>query len=216
VFTGDRLSVFGEHCLAIDFLAIAVLAIAVLTIDVVANIEDRTRNWVKRVVVGLNLCPFANAVVTSGNLALRVETSNNLEAVLTTLAAECENVLQASDQFTVLLVLPLGFDQFDDYLDLVELAQRLLAQLELDEHLQLASFHPHYQFNDTSYDDAANYTNRSPYPMLHILQEDAVEKAITAHPDTTAIPQRNIDLLQNMAPEQLHLLITDENNQHEK
>jgi len=142
------------------------------------SIEQRTRNWVMQVVVGLNLCPFANAVVKSGHLAIRVESSDSLEAVLTSLAAHCENVLQATEQFTVLMVLPNGFSKFDDYLDLLELAQSLLADLELDEHLQLASFHPHYQFSDTSYDDAGNFTNRSPYPMLHILQEAAVEKSV--------------------------------------
>lgn len=175
-----------------------------------ANIEERTLKWVMRVVVGLNLCPFAGAVVKSGNLDVRVETSANLEAVLTALAGHCENVLQASEQHTVLMVLPNGFATFDEYLDLVELAQSLLSQLELDEHLQLASFHPHYQFSDTSYDDPSNFTNRSPYPMLHILQEAAVEKAIMAHPDTDAIPQRNIKLLQNMEPAQLNALIIDE------
>jgi len=179
---------------------------------VTANIEERTLDWVKRVVIGLNLCPFANAVVKSDNLAIRIETSDDMESVLTSLASHCENVLQASEQFTVLMVLPHGFDKFDDYLDLAELAQSLLADLELDEHLQLATFHPHYQFSDTSYDDVSNYTNRSPYPMLHILQETAVEKAVAAHPDTEAIPQRNISLFQNMDPEQLKLLMIDNND----
>jgi len=180
------------------------------------NIEKITLDWVTRVVVGLNLCPFANAVIKSDNLSIRIETSDDLKVVLTSLAAHCENVLQSSEQFTVLMVLPHGFATFDDYLDLVELAQSLLADLELDEHLQLATFHPHYQFSDTRYDDASNYTNRSPYPMLHILQEAAVEKAIDAHPDTEAIPQRNIELLQNMDADKLNLLVNNGNSQHEK
>jgi len=179
------------------------------------NIEERTRNWVSQVVVGLNLCPFANAVVKSDQLAVRIEPSDNLEVVLSALASQCENVLQCSEQFTVLLVLPNGFAKFDDYLDLVELAQSLLAQLELDEYLQIATFHPHYQFSDTEYDDPGNYTNRSPYPMLHILQEAAVEKAINAHPNTESIPQRNIELLQNMGLDQLTSLISNETNQHD-
>jgi len=179
------------------------------------KIEERTRNWVTRVVVGLNLCPFANAVIKSEHLAIVVEASTSLETVLGSLVAQCENVLQASEQDTVLMVLPHGFDQFDDYLDLLALAQSLLSELELDEHLQLASFHPHYQFDGTNYDDVENFTNRSPYPMLHLLQETAVEKAVAAHPDTQAIPQRNINLLQNMDPDQLKKLVTDEIDNHD-
>jgi len=181
-----------------------------------ASIEERTLNWVTRVVVGLNLCPFANAVVKSDNLVLRIESSNEVSVVLTSLATHCETVLHASEQFTLLMVLPNGFAKFDDYLDLVELAQHLLVELELEGRLQLASFHPKYQFSDTSYDDAGNFTNRSPYPMLHILQEAAVEKAIEAHPDTTAIPQRNIELLRNMELEQLKLLVAGEIDTYEK
>lgn len=176
------------------------------------NIKEHTLSWVNRVVVGLNLCPFANAVVKSGDLDIRVENSDNVQVVLASVAAHCQNVLQASEKFTVLVLLPNGFAQFDDYLDLVELAQSLLAQLELEEHLQLATFHPHYQFSGTSYDDASNFTNRSPYPMLHILQEAAVEKAILAHPNIDAIPQRNIDLLNNMEPAQLTSLMIDDND----
>jgi len=166
-----------------------------------------------QVVIGLNLCPFAGAVVKSDNLAIEVEHSDKLEIVLTALTFHCENVMRSSEQFTLLMVLPNGFGKFDDYLDLVELAQQLLAQLELDEHLQIATFHPHYQFSGTSYADAGNFTNRSPYPMLHILQETAVEKAVTAHPDTASIPQRNIHLLQNMEPAQLTSLIIEESDE---
>jgi len=184
--------------------------------NVMVNTEERTLNWVMRVVIGLNLCPFASSVVKSDNLAIRVETSDDLEAVLKSLVSHCENVIQASEQFTVLMVLPNGFALFDDFLDLVELAQSLLVDLGLDEHVQLATFHPHYQFSGTGYDDAGNFTNRSPYPILHILQEVAVEKAVMAHPDTAAIPQRNINLLQNMEPTQLAALraalVMDETN----
>jgi len=175
-----------------------------------ASIEERTLNWVMRVVIGLNLCPFANAVVKSDNLAICIEASNDVSVVLTSLVTQCETVLRASEQFTMLMVLPNGFANFDDYLDMLELARSLLVELELDEHLQLACFHPYYQFSDTSCDDASNFTNRSPYPMLHILQEAAVAKAIEAHPDTTTIPHRNIELFRSMEPDQLKLLLTDE------
>jgi len=180
------------------------------------SIEERTLNWVNRVVIGLNLCPFANAVVKSGDLAIHTETSGDMATVLASLAAHCDTVLQGSERSTALVVLANGFEKFDNFLDLVELTQSLLAELELEGHLQIATFHPHYQFSDSPYDDAANFTNRSPYPMLHILQEESVEKAVLAYPNTDAIYQRNIDLLRGMEPDQLNLLITDENNQHEQ
>lgn len=174
------------------------------------DVEVRTLNWVKRVVIGQNLCPFANAVVKSDNLAIHTDASGDMATVLASLAAVFDTVQQASEQSTVLLVLSNGFELFEDYLDLVDLAQSLLDDLELTGQLQIATFHPRYQFSDSHYDDAANCTNRSPYPMLHILQEAAVEKAIEAHPDVDNIPQRNIDLLRNMDPEKLKSLITDE------
>lgn len=180
----------------------------------IENIETRTLSWVNRVVVGLNLCPFANAVVKAGDLALYTETSDDITTVLTTLIAQCDAVRRASEQSTVLLILPNGFDHFDDYLDLVDMAEALLEDVDLDGVLQLATFHPHYQFSESEFDDAANYTNRSPYPMLHILQEVAVAHAVEKHSDTASIPQRNIDRLQAMTPEELHSTFNDEMNQN--
>ena len=176
------------------------------------NIEERTLHWVNRVVIGFNLCPFANAVVKSDLLSVQVESCDEPAKVLAALADHCETVLRCTEQFTMLVVLPNGFCNFDDFLDLVDLAQRLLVQLGLDDQLQIATFHPHYQFSETDYGDVENFTNRSPYPMLHILQEAAVTKAIKAHPDTESIPQRNIDLLQNMGPDKLKWLLNEENH----
>ncbi len=174
-----------------------------------ALVESRTLSWVKRVVVGLNLCPFANAVIKTNDLSLRTESSDDVARVLETLVDQCDATRQRSVQATSLLVIPNGFEDFDHYLDLVELAQALLEDLALDGILQLATFHPHYQFNDSEYDDAANYTNRSPYPMLHILQEAAVEQAIEQHPDVDAIPQRNIQRLREMDARELNQLLSE-------
>jgi len=179
----------------------------------IGDIEARTLNWVQRVVIGLNLCPFAQTAVNADQLTLITETSADVATVLGALAKQFYSVNSASEQATVLFVLPNGFDQFEDYLDLVDLGNALIADLDFEGLLQMATFHPHYQFEDSDADDAANFTNRSPYPMLHLLQESAVEQAVEKHPDTDSIPQRNIDLLRTMTPMQLSTLINGETNQ---
>lgn len=175
-----------------------------------AAIEALTRGWVKRVVVGLNLCPFAQTAVKSDHLQVVVEPSADMASVLDSLAKQFYAVNRASEQATVLFVVPNGFGQFEDYLDLVDLGNALIEDLDFEGLLQMATFHPHYQFSDSDIDDAANYTNRSPYPMLHLLQEAAVAQAVDAHPDTDAIPQRNIELLRSMDQSQLESLVTGE------
>lgn len=171
-------------------------------------IEAATLDWVQRVVIGLNLCPFANAVLKSDNIALVTETSTDMAVVLDSLAKQFYAVSSGPQDGTTLLILPEGFSDFETYLDLVDLANDLLADLDFEGHLQLATFHPQYQFSDSDFDDAANYTNRSPYPMLHLLQEAAVEKAVEKHPDTDAIPERNMALLREMDSEELAKLIS--------
>lgn len=180
-----------------------------------ASIEANTLDWVQRVVIGLNLCPFANTAVKSGHLQLVTETSSDIATVLDSLARQLDAVSRASEQATVLFVLPNGFDHFGDYLDLVDLGNALIEDLDFEGVLQMATFHPHYQFNETEFDDAANYTNRSPYPMLHLLQELAVEKAVDAHPDTESIPQRNIEMLRAMSALQIDSLISGEDFPHD-
>ncbi len=178
-------------------------------------IESRTLDWVQRVVIGLNLCPFAQAVVKSGDLSVVTETSSDVETVLMSLAHQFYSLQAASKQATIMFVLPNGFESFDDYLDLVDLANALLVDLGFEGHLQMATFHPHYQFSDSEVDDAANCTNRSPYPVLHLLQESAVEQAVQMHPDTAGIPQRNIDRLRAMDAAQLESLVSGEVINHE-
>lgn len=162
------------------------------------EIERSSLDWVRNVVVGLNLCPFANQVVKSGQLKIHTEASTDMATVLASMIALCDQMLASKDDATVLLVVPNGFQDFNDYLDLLEHAQALLADLDLEGVVQIASFHPEYQFEDAEYDDRANYTNRSPYPMLHLLQESAVEEAVKHHADPDAIPQRNMDRLRSM------------------
>ena len=155
-------------------------------------------NWVNRVVIGLNFCPFAAPVVTHDQLHVKVVNGDNLAEILEEVIMECV-FLDASEQYeTSLVVLPdFGKEQedsFGTYLDLVELANRLLEERSYQGIYQLATFHPDYCFAEADVDDPANYTNRSPYPMLHVIPEVSLEQAIATYPDVDKIPENNMNL----------------------
>jgi hypothetical protein len=155
--------------------------------------SHRTRQWLETVVIGLNFCPFAKRELRRNAIRFTESPSHRVEKVLEQLVAECEFLDKHPDAETTLLILPAGFEEFLDYLDLLELAERLLAELGYEGVYQIASFHPDYCFADADHEDAANFTNRSPYPMLHLLREASLDAAIDNHPDIDAIPQSNID-----------------------
>ena len=155
------------------------------------TIALETMNWVNRVVIGLNFCPFAEPVVTHDKLHLRVVQDSDWAAILTEVIDEC-NLLDASaNKETSLVVLPGLEGDFLAYLDLVQLAEDLLEMHGFLGIYQLATFHPDYVFAEASTDDPANYTNRSPYPMLHIIPEEQLQKAIESYPDVAQIPKNN-------------------------
>lgn len=164
--------------------------------DVIAT----TRNWLEKAVIGLNLCPFARAVYAGDRIRYVVSDVKTPEALLEVLAAELE-VLAETDENkteTTLLIHPLVLGDFLDYNDFLELADALVEELGLDGVLQVASFHPQYQFADTEPDDVTNCSNRSPYPTLHLLRESSVERAVAAHPDTEQIYRDNIRTLRQL------------------
>jgi len=158
---------------------------------------EATRRWLERAVIGLNLCPFAKAVQAKGQVRLVLSEATTPEALLEDLG---EALLQLRDTpaeqvDTTLIVHPGVLVDFLDYNDFLEQADALVAQLDLEGVLQVASFHPGYQFAGTQPDDVENYTNRSPYPTLHLLREDSVTRAVAAYPDPGAIIDRNIETL---------------------
>lgn len=162
-----------------------------------------TRNWLEKAVIGLNLCPFARAVYAGDRIRYVASDATTLEALLEVLAAELE-VLAETDENrteTTLLIHPLVLGDFLEYNDFLEMADQLLEELDLDGELQVASFHPQYQFADTGPDDVENCTNRSPYPTLHLLRESSVERAVAAHPDTEQIYRDNIKTLRQLGRE---------------
>jgi len=161
-----------------------------------------TRSWVERVVIGLNLCPFAKAVQARGQVRYRLSFATTAAALLLELEDELKS-LQAADPALVdtsLLVHPHVLQDFHDYNDFLADADAQLARLGLEGELQIASFHPDYCFADSTPDDLANYSNRSPFPLLHLLREASVSRAVDAFPDTARIYERNIATLRALEP----------------
>ena len=162
-------------------------------------IED-TQKWLLQAVVGLNLCPFAKAVVVKDMLRYRVCASAEPADVLALLREELQHLAEADpDQLdTTLLIAPLALPDFLDFNDFLADCDEVLTDLELDGVLQVADFHPRYQFGGTDADDISNCTNRSPYPTLHLLREASIDKAVEAYPDASLIFERNIEVLNKL------------------
>lgn len=156
-----------------------------------------TRQWLERAVIGLNLCPFAQAVHGKRQVRYVVSSAQTSDALLDDLERELRTLVAAKPESvdTTLLILPYTlatFPDFANFLDLVEIAVKVQGLTGI---VQVASFHPQYQFAGTEADDISNYTNRAPYPILHLLREASMAQAVSAFPDTAAIYKRNIDTL---------------------
>ncbi len=151
-----------------------------------------TKKWILDVVIGCNFCPFAAKPVKQDAVHYKVEHAIGLQKCLQTFIRECMNMDENEQVETALIIFPNAFEQFDNYLDLVSLAESLLKKEGYEGIYQVASFHPQYRFAGAPVSDAANYTNRSIYPMLHILREESIEKALEKYPDAEGIPERNI------------------------
>ena len=157
-----------------------------------STIIKQTQYWVESVIVGLNFCPFAKREIKRGGVHYQVSQDTGIEQAMHSLITECERLDKNSSIETTLLIFPNAFSHFDDYLDMLELANELFVAQGYEGIYQLASFHPDYCFEDAPADDPANYTNRSPYPMLHLLREDSLEQALENYMEAEDIPERNI------------------------
>ncbi|MDR7100562.1 hypothetical protein J2X04_002943 [Lysobacter niabensis] len=162
-----------------------------------------TRRWLERAVIGLNLCPFAKAVYVKEQVRFVLSEARDSDALYQQLHAELLWLRDADPQQTdtTLIVHPHVLTDFLDYNDFLDLADGLVAELGLEGEIQIASFHPDYQFAGTARDDVGNCTNRSPYPTLHLLREASVERAVAAFPDPDAIVTRNIATLERLGNE---------------
>lgn len=164
------------------------------------EVEAAMRRWLERAVIGLNLCPFAKAVYTRDQVRIVVSDADNIDDLREELGEEMLRLRDTPvDEIdTTMLVLPHVLGDFLDYNDFLDEADGLLEALELDGVLQVASFHPDYQFAGTEFDDAGNNTNRAPYPVLHLLREDSIDRAVAAYPEPDAIIDRNIRTMETL------------------
>ncbi len=150
--------------------------------------------------IGLNLCPFAKAVHSKGLIRWVLSEATSPEALLAELTRELQHLAEAdpTEVDTTVLVHPQALLDFHDFNDFLGVAEDTLAEMKLDGVLQIASFHPQYQFAGTEPDDITNFSNRSPHPTLHLLREDSVERAVAAFPEAEAIYEKNIETMQRL------------------
>ncbi|BBP45422.1 hypothetical protein THMIRHAS_07950 [Thiosulfatimonas sediminis] len=169
------------------------------------DIHQQLEHWLEQVVIGLNLCPFAKHPWQKGQVHIAISRATNDADLLTDLATEITDLLArpAAERDTTIIAVTDYLQTFEDYNQFLDWVDALLAQQNWQGAVQIASFHPHYQFADTAADDAENLTNRAPYPLLHILREASLEKALQHYPeDPETIFANNIDTVQNLTDEQ--------------
>ena len=168
-----------------------------------------TKTWLSTVIIELGLCPFAKREFEAGRIHYDVIETGDLQAQLEHIIMECAALDRDAARETSLLIFPNGLSDFHDYLDLLALANSLIAKQGYEGIYQLASFHPEYLFAGVAADDPSHYTNRSPYPTVHILRESSVENALSTYSEPEKIPERNIKLTRNLGLAAMRALLTD-------
>jgi len=173
------------------------------TLPSAARAIAETRAWVDRAVIGLNLCPFAKAVQVKGQVRYVVCASAEPEELLSALIDELQALADCapSETDTTLLIHPAALSDFLDFNDFLAVVEHTVEELGYSGILQVASFHPQFQFADTHINDVSNATNRSPYPTLHILREASIDRAVAAFPEPEAIFDANIQTLEDLGAE---------------
>lgn len=164
------------------------------------EIIEATRHWLEKAVIGLNLCPFAKSVYVKDQVRYAVSDARDVETLYHELTAELLRLKESdpNEIDTTLLIHPWVLTDFMDYNDFLHVADATVEDLDLGGEIQVASFHPKYQFADTLPDDASNFTNRSPFPTLHLLRESSIARAVAAFPDASTIYEKNIETLRRL------------------
>ncbi len=170
------------------------------------QIIEQTKKWITSVVIGCNFCPFAAKEMKRQTVHYQVENSTDKAVCLQVFMDECARLDKEENIVTTVLIFPNGFEQFDDFLKLVEEAENLLEANDYEGVYQVASFHPQYIFGDAPVNDAANYTNRSIYPMLHLLREAQIDEALERYPDPEKIPDNNIHFAREKGVQYMKML----------
>ena len=169
------------------------------------EIINTTLEWLKTCVIGLNLCPFANKPFTDNTIRVTTCLKLDEDEILSTLKLELERLgtTKPAEIETTLLVIPFHFDDFYDFNDFLYKANEFLVLNDWEGVIQLASFHPEYQFAETSVNDKGNFTNRSPYPIVHLIREESLSNALDFYPDVDKIPDRNISTMNALSEHQI-------------
>ncbi len=174
------------------------------------DVVEAVRHWLEAFVIELKLCPFAKRELVKERVRFAVSSTESTEQLLATMLEELQLLEGDPGIETTLLIHPQVLQDFDDYNQFLDVVDALIEQEGYAGVFQVASFHPGYQFADTAVDDAENYSNRSPYPLLHILREASVEREVASYPDINEVPGRNIRLLRELGASKLQAILERE------
>jgi uncharacterized protein len=167
----------------------------------------QTKKWLETVIIAHNYCPFAKREFDKGSVRYQIIHDTEFNSLLQSVIQECVWLDQNADIETTLIILPSNLYDFNAFLDCLVLAEDLLIAQGYEGKYQIASFHPDYYFQGSEMDDPANYTNRSPHPMFHLIREDSIEIAVENHPDADAIPERNVEHAREQGLEKMKSLL---------
>ncbi|BDX05709.1 DUF1415 domain-containing protein [Planctobacterium marinum] len=179
-----------------------------MTCEAYTEESSAVLRWLEDIIIGLNLCPFAKKPYLANKVQLLFESSNKLNKIAEQVVLACNQLDQQPEIETALVVFPNSLKDFNRYLDALEFCEALLEQQGYSGVYQLASFHPDYVFEGEEFDDVSNYTNRAPYPIIHIIREQSIDQVLKTYRDPEAIPERNIALMQKMGLAQIEKLFS--------
>jgi len=171
------------------------------------RIIAQTKEWVNSVIVAHNYCPFAKREIDKGSVRYQIIHDTEFNSLLKSVIQECVWLDQNADTETTLIIFPSNLENFNAFLDCLVLAEELLISQGYEGIYQIASFHPNYCFQGAEENDAANYTNRSPYPMFHLIREASVQRAIENYPDAESIPERNVEYAREQGLDKMKSLL---------
>jgi len=172
------------------------------------DILRAVERWFEQVVLGLNLCPFAHKPQHEGRIRFELSMADSVESALSDLYRHLLNLERQPEIETTVMICGNLLDDFADYNQFLDLADQLLAQQDWEGLFQIASFHPDYRFAGSAEDDRANWTNRSPYPLLHLIREESITQAVASHPDVNSIPPTNIQRLEQLSEAEMAALFS--------
>ena len=173
---------------------------------------EQTKQWLEQVIIGLNFCPFAKKEFVNQTIHYHASDKTQLKSALVEFLAQCHYLHEQTEIETSLVIYDQGFRDFNRFLDLVDDANELIVEHGFEGIFQLATFHPEYCFADANYDDAGNFTNRSPYPTLHLIREESMAKVLSVYKNPQAIPEDNIALAEKKGANYFQTLLKNIKN----